>query len=353
MKKSLFLLVLLAVFFAACKKKPVTPDSPTIDVNGLYILNEGVWEHNNSSISYYNLDNNTCTADIFTAVNNRGLGDTGNDLQRYGSRLYCVVNTSENIQVMDLYSARVIGTIPMIGKSPRRICFQGTKAYVSCFDGTVVRFDTASLAVEATVTVGPNPEGVCVTNGKLYVANSGGVEAMETGIYGNTISVVDLASFSVVKNITVADNPSRLFLAPNQQDIYLISNGNYNDVNPCLQKISLVTDEVTRTFNFEITNIAIFGTKAYMYFYDYSTQKYMIQVMDLSSETIINEHFISDGTELETPYGIAVNPKNGDVYVSDAHNFTVNGDIYCFDQYGKKKFSFEVEINPSAIVFLN
>lgn len=350
MKKSLFVLVLLAVLFTACKKKPVTPDDTTIDSNGLYILNEGVWEHNNSSISYYNLDNNNCTADIFTAVNNRGLGDTGNDLQRYGSRLYCVVNTSENVQVMDLYTAKVIGTVSLVGKSPRRICFDGPKAYVSCFDGTVVRFDTASLAVEATVTVGPNPEGVCVTNGKLYVANTGGYNAPN---YGTTVSVIDLATFSVVKNISVVENPNRLFLAPNQQDIYLISNGDYSNIRPRLQKISSVTDEMVYAFDFDITNMTIFGTKAYLYFYDFSTEVYTIKVMDLSSETIVNEHFISDNTSLNTPYGIAVNPKNGDVYVTDAHNFTVNGDVYCFGQDGKKKFSFEVEVNPSAIVFLN
>ncbi|MBP5650738.1 MAG: hypothetical protein J6X01_06665 [Bacteroidales bacterium] len=350
MKKSLFLLVLLAVFFTACKKKPVIPENPIIGSNGLFILNEGLMDHNNSSISYYNLDSNTCTADIFTTVNDRGLGDTGNDLQRYGSRLYCVVNMSENVQVMDLYTAKVIGTVPLVGKSPRRICFDGSKAYVSCFDGTVVRFDTAALAVEATVAVGPNPEGVCIANGKLYVANSGGLNNPN---YGNTVSVIDLATFSVVKNISVVENPNRLYLTPNQQDIYLISNGNYYDVSPRLQKISAATDEVVRTFDFDITNMAIFGNRAYLYSYNYSTEAYTIQVMDLSSETIINEHFISDNTSLNTPYGIAVNPRNGDVYVTDAHNFTVNGDVYCFGQDGKKKFSFEVEINPSGIVFLN
>lgn len=352
MKKSLFLLVLLAVFFTACKKKTITPDNSIIGSNGLFIMNEGVWEHNNSSISYYNLDNNTCTADIFTTVNNRGLGDTGNDLQRYGSRLYCVVNTSENVQVMDLYTAKVIGTVPLIGKSPRRICFDGPKAYVSCFDGTVVRFDTASLAVEATVAVGSNPESVCIANGKLYVANSGGLSFPN---YGNTVSVIDLAAFSVVKNISVVENPVRLFLATNQQNIYLISNGNYFDVPSCLQKISTVTDEVVRTFDFEITNMCIYGNKAYIYSsnYDSDHPEYTLQVMDLVTENIINEHFISDNTELNVPYCIAVNPRNGDIYVTDAYNFTVNGDVYCFGQDGKKKFSFEVGINPSEIVFLN
>ena len=61
--------------------------------------------------------------------------------------------------------------------------------------------------------------------------------------------------------------------------------------------------------------------------------------------------FITDGTNLQMPYGITVNPLNGDVYITDAHNFTVTGDVFCFDKNGKKKFSFSAGLNPSAIVF--
>ena len=350
MKKTLFVLVLLAVCVTACHKKPVTPDNPTVERNGLYVMNEGVWNYNNSTISYYNLNSGEVTTDIFTAVNNRGLGDTGNDLQPYGSRLYCVVNTSENVQVMDFYTAKVVGTVPLQGKSPRRICFSGSKAYVSCFDGTVVRFDTASLAVEATVTVGPNPEGVCIANGKLYVANTGGYNAPN---YGTTVSVIDLGTFAVTKEIPVAMNPTRLYLAPNKQDIFLISSGDYYQVSSCLQKISPVTDEVMSTFNFELNNLAFYGNSAYFYSYDFSTEEYTIQIFDLATETITNNHFITDGTTFDVPYGIAVNPRNGDVYITDAHNFVVNGDVFCFGQDGKKKRSFEVGVNPSAMVFVD
>lgn len=350
MKKALFVLVLLAVSMMACHKPEVTPDKTYIDRNGVFILNEGLWNHNNSTISYYNLKNGYVNADIFTAVNHRGLGDTGNDLQRYGSKLYCVVNTSENIQVMNLYTAEVVGTVSLQGKSPRRICFSGSKAYVSCFDGTVVRIDTATLAVETAVTVGPNPEGVCVANGKLYVANTGGYNAPN---YGTTVSVIDLGTFAVTKNIPVALNPTRLYLEPNQQNIYLISSGDYNEVKSCLQKISPVTDEVVSVYNMELNNMAFYGNSAYFYSYDFSTEEYTVQIFDLSSETVTNSHFITDGTTLKVPYGIAINPRNGDVYLTDAQNFTVNGDVYCFGQDGKRKFSFEVGINPSVIVFLN
>ena len=52
-------------------------------------------------------------------------------------------------------------------------------------------------------------------------------------------------------------------------------------------------------------------------------------VSDLLSFPNIKEKN-ADGTNLRTPYGIAVNPENGDVYLTDAYQYTTNGDVYCF-----------------------
>jgi hypothetical protein len=46
-----------------------------------------------------------------------------------------------------------------------------------------------------------------------------------------------------------------------------------------------------------------------------------------------------------------VNPLNGDVYITDAGTYTANGDVYCFDSQGKKKFSFEAGLCPASMVF--
>ncbi len=66
---------------------------------------------------------------------------------------------------------------------------------MSCFDGSIVKIDTASLQIEATATAGRNPEGVCVVNNKLYVSNSGGLDFPN---YDNTVSVFDLNSFAEI-----------------------------------------------------------------------------------------------------------------------------------------------------------
>ena len=79
-----------------------------------------------------------------------------------------------------------------IARQPRTFAFHGGKAYVCNFDGTVVRIDTATLAVDGITQAGRNPDGICCAAGKLYVSNSGGLDPQQPD---NTVSVIDIASF--------------------------------------------------------------------------------------------------------------------------------------------------------------
>ncbi len=357
LKKNVLWLLLMPVLVISCTPKPPIPEpepQPDTYANGLYILNEGLFQQNNSTLSYYNFKDGTLTSNIFLDVNHRGLGDVGNDLQQYGSKLYIVVNNSNILEVVDFNTVQSLKTISLPQKQPRCIAFLDGKAYLSCFDGDVVRIDTATLEVDATLHTGPNPEGICACNGKIYVANSGGLNSPN---YGNTVSVIDPTSFTVVKDITVEINPTRIKSWQNSY-LYVVSNGNYGmfpghpNVPYTFQKIDSQTDEVVKTYDLEVLNFDIYQNLAYVYTYDYNTMtSAWIKVLNLETDEVVKEQFISDGTQLKTPYGIKVNPLNGDVYITDAGTFTTNGDVYCFDKDGKKKFSFEAGLNPSAMVF--
>ncbi len=340
-------LPLLAVSCHRPGPEPEPEPQPDAYANGMYILNEGLFQMNNSTLSYYDFTTGKLTENIFLDVNHRGLGDVGNDLKCYGSKLYIVVNNSNIVEVVDVKTVQSLKTINLSGKQPRQVAFLDDKAYISCFDGDVVRIDTASLEVEATVHTGPNPDGICACNGKLYVCNSGGLSNPN---YGNTVSVVDPATFTVVKDITVAVNPTRV-KGYSDRYVYVVSNGNYGDVPYTFQKIDCQTDEIVKNYNLEVLNFDVHQNLAYVYSYNYSTMTSWIKVLDLETDEIVKEQFISDGTQLKTPYGIKVNPLNGDVYITDAGTFTTNGDVYCFDKDGKKKFSFEAGLNPSAMAF--
>jgi YVTN family beta-propeller protein len=54
------------------------------------------------------------------------------------------------------------------------------------------------------IAVGQNPEGLAVSNGKLYVANSGGLNFPDVD---STVSVIDLTTHTELLKITVGKNP--------------------------------------------------------------------------------------------------------------------------------------------------
>jgi hypothetical protein len=333
-----------------CSCEPKQPDEGGLIFN-ILVLNEGVWNMNNGSITAYNTSTNEQINDIFSHVNKQQLGDVANDILLYGSKVYVAVSISSQICVMDLKSGVLIKQIPIttsgVGNQPRQIASHNGKIYVCCFDGSVLKIDTTSLLIEATEKASRNPDGICVANNKLYVSNSGGLDYPN---YDSTVSVFDLSTFTKINRIEVRVNPT-LMKTDKKGNVYVVSNGNYDDVSPCLQRINTITDKVEKVFDIGISIFDIYNDYLYFYTYDYVSGSTSYQVLDLLQDSIINKNFISNDDLPKTPNGINVNPRTGDIYIFDALDYTSMGDVYCFDNNGKKKFKFEAGIIPKKAVF--
>lgn len=340
----------------SCKKDKQEEHEPIREVTaGVYVLNQGGISHNSSSLTYYDFKEKSIIPDIFASANpnQEALGDVGQDLQIYGSKMYIVVNVSSKIEVVDAKTAKSIKTIPMgvspSVKSPRYLAFHQNKAFISATDGTVSVLDTATLAIEKTIKVGRNPEQMAVVGNKLYVANSGGYDAPN---YDNTISVIDLNTLKEIKKITVAINLEKMH-ADQYGDLYVTSRGNYGDVASNLFVIDTQTDAVKKQFDLEIGDFVINGNLAYTYSYSFVTGKATYIVLNVENETVVSNNFITDGTvtDIVTPYGLAIDPLSGDIYVADAKDYSNSGTVYCFDKNGKKKFSFQAGQIPAFFAF--
>lgn len=347
------------VFMTACDemedKVRTNTTLPVPEPTQFFVLSEGLFNLNNSTLALYNLSSGEITPDYFLSVNKRGLGDTGNDMGLYGSKLYIVVTVSSQIEVVEAASGKSLMQIPLFdakgtAREPRYIDFHAGKAYVCSFDGTVAKIDTTSMKVEGVVTCGKNPDGICIANNKIYVANSGG---LNYPTYDTTVSVIDINTFTEIKKITVGVNPYKLH-ADSEGDVYGVVRGDMFGPNAyTFCKISSKTDALTQRFDdIHALNFTIHNDTAYLYNYDYTTQTSWIKVFDCRQEKIISENFITDGTVLNTPFGIDINSFNGDVYVTDAGGYTAWGDVYCFNRQGKLKFRLkEIGLNPNKIVF--
>ncbi len=342
--------LLIFGFLAGCNRSKVEPEPqrPTAERAGLFVLSEGLWGRNNSTLTYYDYTTTALTEDQFSAQNKRGLGDTANDIAVYGSKMYIVVNVSSTVEVVEARTAKSIKQIDMkdngTARQPRHLAFHKSKAFISSYDGTVAVLDTATLQIEKYIVVGRSPEQMVVSNNKLFVTNSGG---MDFPNFDNTVSVIDLNTLTETTKITVGLNPGKIG-ADAYGDVYVVSAGNYNDVPASLTVIDDKTNAVKAQLPFAGGQFVISGDYAYMAGFDGK-----IGVFNLKTETLEKENFITDGTVLTAPNGIDVDEISGEVFVADAKDYTSSGEVVCFDKAGARKYALRTGILPKKVVFVN
>jgi DNA-binding beta-propeller fold protein YncE len=355
-----FLLGFFLIGLIACREEvevfppeiiPVTPPDSTGIITGFYLLNEGNMGSNKSTLDYFDYATGEYHRNIYADANPsvpKELGDVGNDLKIYGSRLYAVINCSNKIEVMDVRTTKRLGQIDI--PNCRYIRFHGRYAYVTSYAGPVeinpnyrqlgyvAKVDTATLQVIDRCLVGFQPDELEIVGNKIYVANSGGYMAPN---YETTVSVIDIPAFTETKRIEVAVNLHRL-RADRHGKLWVTSRGDYYNVPSQLYWIDTQTDTYGGTLNVPVSNFCMDGDSLYIYSAGWSyitmADSVSYSIVDVVKKEVVNASFITDGTYIEKPYGIMVHPATKDIYVTDAKNYVYPGTISCFDRYGKLKW---------------
>ncbi len=352
-----FLPVVIAAFIlnGCAKDDTVMPEPPlTTPAKGAYILSEGAYGSNNTKLSYYSFSSAAITGDFFLQQNpaiTAGLGDTGNDMIIYGTKLFIILNNADSITVLNAANATFLKRIK-IGNfaGPRYAAAARGKVYVTASNNTVTAIDTTTLTVVKTIAVGANPEGIAASNNYLYVANSGGFNYPN---FDSTVSLIDLNTETEIRKIKVGINPYKVEINA-AGNVFVSAFGNYAAIPASVSVINGTTNLTSSNLGaaFNYSNIRIAGDIAYLYnnYGDTSTAK----VYNTATNSIIRTKFITDGTVITTAYGININEENGDVYIADAKNFITAGTVTCFTSAGVKKFSFSVSpgVNPNKILFV-
>jgi len=374
MRRILIIFGLLAIILSSCRKEepPFPSDDKEVtggtdgDIKGFFLLNEGNMGSNKASLDYFDYGTGIYSKNIFPERNPsvaRELGDVGNDIRIYGGKLYAVINRSNLVEVMDITTAKHITTVQI--PNCRYITFDQGFTYVSSYAGAVkddpakrlgyvAKIDTLTMAVVATCEVGYQPEEMIITGGKLYVANSGGYTPQD---YDNRVSVINLNTFTVSKNIEVAINLHRMELDSNGK-IWVSSRGDHNKNGSDIFIIDPLTDLIS---NLELplpcSNMTICGDSLYVYSnsFNTSTGKNTISYALVNTKTweVVSRNFIKDGTEqsITLPYGLAVNPETREIIVTDAKDYVTPGTVYCFSKAGRLKWSALTGDIPAHIVF--
>lgn len=348
---------------------PETP-RPGTSIRGFYLVNEGNMGSNKCSLDYFDYFTGLYARNFYAERNPtvvKELGDVGNDIGIYGSKLYVVVNCSHKVEVMDSRTGIRLGQIDI--PNCRYIRFRRGKAYVSSYvgpvlidpdapKGAVYQVDTLSLAVTAKVSVGYQPEEMEIVDDYMYVANSGGYRAPN---YDNTVSVIQMVDFKQVQQIPVGINLHRL-KKDSYKKLWVTSRGDYMTRPSRLYVLDkrrgynqmIVTD----TIPVACSNMAIRGDSLYYYATEWNnftaSNTISYGIIDVRTKEVVSTNFITDGTEKEItiPYGIAIHPETGDIFVTDAKNYVSSGTLYCFSPDGRKKWSVRTGDIPAHIAFL-
>lgn len=379
MTRPLPYLILLLLLVCSCREDElVVPTEYDIigdertdgTVRGLYLVNEGNMGSNKCTLDYYDYHTGLYARNFYAERNPevvKELGDVGNDIGIYGSRLYVVVNCSHKVEVLDARSGRRIGQVDI--PNCRYIRFHRGKAYVSSYvgpvlidpdapKGAVFEVDTLTLAVTRKVSVGYQPEEMEIADDYMYVANSGGYRAP---FYDNTVSVIQMIDFKQVQQIPVGINLHRL-KKDRYGKLWVTSRGDYQSRPSRLfvmrKKPGFNQMTVTDTIPVACSDMAFRGDTLLYYATEWNnftaSNTITYGMIDIRTCTPLAESFITDGTEREIniPYGIAVHPDTGEIFVTDARNYVSSGTLYCFTPDGRKKWSVRTGDIPAHITFL-
>ena len=387
MKTSFYYIIIISfamALFNSCREDeviyikevvPVTQPEFT-SVEGFYLLNEGVMQHDLASLDYYNYATGEYMRDVYTDANPTvvmELGDVGNDIGIYGSKMYMVINCSNKVEVVDKRSVKRIGQIDI--PNCRYIKFHQGYAYVTSYVGPVVlegegsdddvyqlgavfKVDTTTLQIVDKCVVGRQPDELDIVDGKIYVANSGGYSQGAKIGYENTVSVIDIETFKEIERIPIAIN--LLGCKCDRRGILWVSSrGDYYGTPSMLYAYDTQKRRLVKSFDVRVGNMCLDGDSLYVISKEWSniSQGYAngtYAIINTKTLEVVNEQFITDGTDarIVQPYGIAVNPITKDIYVTDGLNFVQYGFLYCFGQDGAMKWRVRAGNIPAHFAFL-
>lgn len=321
--KNLYLGIIASAFlFASCS----SDNDDNIDVplgaydNGIIILNEGNFGTPNASVSYVSNDLATFQNDIFKVVNTpQVLGDVAQSLTFSNEKAFIVVNNSNEVEVVNRYTFKSLGTITEKLENPRYSIVLNDKLYVTnSISNAVTVYDAKTYAYITSIPVDKTVEKIVTANGKLYVMNG-------SYGYGNEVTVISPSTNKVLSTITVGDGINSI--EEKDGSVYVLC-GDADSSK--LFKINSSTDtatSITSTTLKGAANMDIDGSKIYY------TQAGSAYAMDLNA-TAFNTTplFTTTYVAYSTFYGFGV--IDGKIYSANANGFTKDGEVTVYSSTG-------------------
>lgn len=358
----LSLLAYLALILIGCESDPISPvvegrDTTIVtqDTRALYVLNEGQFGKSNASLDVLLINRITTIIDstnrkdtivTFDTVYQKNritaLGDVGNDVKLINGKLYIVMNGSHQIVVADPNNATETARIDFpVGSSSNKIAYVGSnKALVTQLYGTSVSVvDLASNTIVADLPLERGTNDIGILNNKAFISAD-----------SQSIVILNVASNSLDRIVTLPYGPQQIIVDSARNQIIVACQGNFADPtsNSHLVWLNAQTGEIIKTEqvgvgSYMIGRLFLGNGKLYM------LAGMDVKTIDLVTRTIASTPFISGSTFY---YGASVDPVSGNLYLGDAGSFSAAGKVDVYSgTTGALLKSYEAGIAPAHFAF--
>ena len=355
-------LLVLLVGMVSCKKDHDIPTGKVFNGgsggggsnnyigSGVFVLNEGTYQSYNASLSFYDPLADTVANNLFYKVNNASLGDVAISLNMAtDGKLYIVINNSNCIYRIDANTMVCDFKITDF-YSPREIYFVApNKAYVSDLKGTALWIiNTQDMAHTGSIEMGKTTEKMVQVGSELYVSNWSKIYVPD--IENNTVQVVDINNDVKIAEIAVGKEPNSMVVDKNNHVWVLCEGATWEEdgENPSLWEINPLLKTALKRYEFEGTTMVLRAnpSRDQLYLiYDNEVRRFDIATLTLSDTFRI----VTEPQGMF--YNMAIEPETGDIYVTDAKNYMMNGSVYRYSDLGVLVSSFEVGVVPGSMLF--
>lgn len=348
---ALVLVVILAcvmVFQGCGKDDPGEQKVKSVyqSADGVFIVNEGTFMAGNGDLSFYNRKDKKISNNLFFSVNNRPPGDIPQSMTFLNETGYLVVNNSNTVEVFSMKDLKVMKTIQGF-EMPRQLLIHGNYAYVSQLgSSSVAKVSLADHSIVQQIDVVKSTDRMVISGNRLFAANWSEYYVPKPN---NTVMVVDLTSGTLIDSIHVTKEPNSMVLDANGKLWVLSSGGFLGEEAPALVCIDPSTFQVLKSFVFPApghypTLLTRSADGKALYFADTDIFRMDIGAAALPSVPVIT----ASGKYF---YGMGVDPRSGEVYLTDAGDFQHDGMVYRFSAAHQPVDSVTVGINPSGVFF--
>ena len=324
------LLLIFVFVFIACEKKDEKKEDPSSSgnfSNGVFIVNEGLFNTGTGTVSFVKRGSIDVQQKIYQKANNGiPIGNIVQSVNIIGERAFIMANNSDKVEIANKNDFNKIETLENIPYPAYIIRADENKAYISSWDNKLLILSLENLEIAGEINTGTGPTKMLKIGSKVWVLNQGGF-----GI-DSTVSVIDIATDQLAHTIAVYPRPTGIREDMNGNIWVMCSGRGYwqgGDSKGHLICIDPYDYSLSKDIEFPVLTQhpekLIINSSGEILFYNYPDGIYKFEISSTELET---EAFIPHAGIF---YGLGYDNTDNVIYATDPLDYVQNGLVYRFE----------------------